>query len=301
MSEDVKWIKINTKFLDGASFKFMKKAKIDGIADFRDKLEAVWFELLGLAGQINQEGKIISSEIPYKSYEDISIMFDRNEKEIELCMNWYINKNMIEIIDDCYYLTNWCKYQSIDGLEKIREQNRIRQKIWYDKHKNEEKEKPNIIPNATITDSSQDNNISYSYSLSNSLSYNIYKGDLYIEEKENKYIQEKEIFDYWNEKDIIKHRELNQNIIKAIQRVLSIYSVENIKIYIERYNKVIKDNNYFFNYKWALADFLNRKDGISSFSDEGSKWISYQEFVKNDSGKKKSAYDKKFDDLDVPF
>ena len=37
----------------------------------------------------------------------------------------------------------------------------------------------------------------------------------------------------------------------------------------------MKDQTWFFNYKWTLTEFLNRKDGISSFGDEGSKWISY--------------------------
>lgn len=90
--------------------------------------------------------------------------------------------------------------------------------------------------------------------------------------KEN--IKEKEIFDFWNEKDIIKHKDIKPHL-KAIQKALKEYSVEQIKEYIDRYNKVIKDKNYFFDYKWTLTDFLNRKDGISSFADDGSKWVNY--------------------------
>ena len=56
---------------------------------------------------------------------------------------------MITVRDDIYMLTNWSKYQNEDGLEKIREQNRIRQQRWYEKHK----ALPNVIPNVSITQS----------------------------------------------------------------------------------------------------------------------------------------------------
>ena len=85
----------------------------------------------------------------------------------------------------------------------------------------------------------------------------------------------KEIFDYWNSKNIIVHREITDNIKKAINKVLKIYTKEQIKEYIDRYTTVINDKSYFFSYKWTLIDFLNRKDGISSFADDGSKWVNY--------------------------
>jgi hypothetical protein len=41
-------------------------------------------------------------------------------------MQFFINERMVEIIDDVYCITNFMKYQNQDGLEKIREQNRLR-------------------------------------------------------------------------------------------------------------------------------------------------------------------------------
>lgn len=90
--------------------------------------------------------------------------------------------------------------------------------------------------------------------------------------KENK--KEKEVFDYWNSKEIIKHEKID-NHLKAIQKALKVYTLEQIKTYIDRYETIIKDKTYFFDYKWTLTDFLNRKDGISSFADDGSKWVNY--------------------------
>lgn len=89
------------------------------------------------------------------------------------------------------------------------------------------------------------------------------------------------IFNYWNTKCIIEHKSITEDISKAVEKTLKTYTEEEIKICIDRYAKVFKDSEYFWHYKWSLKDFLNRKDGISSFTDEGSKWNSYQDFLEN--------------------
>ena len=83
------------------------------------------------------------------------------------------------------------------------------------------------------------------------------------------------IFSYWNDKHIIMHREVTKDIESAIEKALKVYSEEEIKLYIDRYATVINDKTYFWHYKWSLKDFLTRKEGISSFTNEGSKWVSY--------------------------
>lgn len=123
---DVQWIRLIVGTFDGNSFKRIKRAKIGGVA-YRDKLTAVWFELLDLAGKSNTNGYLIdNNEIPYRSFEDIATMLDREEKEIELCMQFFINERMVEIVDDVYCLTNFMRYQNQEGLQKIREQTRKR-------------------------------------------------------------------------------------------------------------------------------------------------------------------------------
>ena len=89
-----------------------------------------------------------------------------------------------------------------------------------------------------------------------------------------------DIFNFWNEKEIIVHRSLTTKIEKAIDKALKEYTVEEIKQAIDNYNTVIKDNEYFFDYKWTLIEFLTRaKEGIkqiSMFLEDGSQWINYQ-------------------------
>ena len=83
------------------------------------------------------------------------------------------------------------------------------------------------------------------------------------------------IFNYWNTKNIIVHRELNDTIHKAIEKALKKYSEEEIKTYIDRYDTVIKDKDYFWSYKWSLKTFLTQGNGISCFTDEGETWVNY--------------------------
>lgn len=137
MADNVQWIRLKVGMFDGNSFKRIKRAKIGGVS-YRDKLTAVWFELLDLAGKSNANGYLIdNNEIPYHSFEDIAVMLDRDEKEIELCMGFFIAEKMVEIIDDTYLLTNFMQYQNQAGLEKIREQNRERQARFREKKRQE--------------------------------------------------------------------------------------------------------------------------------------------------------------------
>ena len=92
------------------------------------------------------------------------------------------------------------------------------------------------------------------------------------------------IFNYWNNKDIIKHKEFTDTINKAITRALKTYTEEEIKEYIDRYDKVLKDENWYFDTKWTLTEFLTQKNGINDFTNEGSKWINYQQRCASNTG-----------------
>lgn len=267
MADDVKWIKIKVGMFDGTSFKRIKKAKIGG-EKFRDKLTAVWFELLDLAGKCNNNGYLFSDEIPFGSEEDISIMLDRELDEIQLCLRWYKENKMIEIIDDMYCLSNWNKYQNVEGLERIREQNRIR--------KQNERERKKLCHNVS-RDTSRDVTLENKNKDIDKDIYNIYNNILSVSEPEivEKISEKEEIFNFWNEKNIIKHRNLTKEIENSLEKSLKKLNKDMIIECIDRYSKVLSDKNFYFDYKWSLTDFLNRKNGISSFTDEGSMWVSY--------------------------
>jgi hypothetical protein len=93
--------------------------------------------------------------------------------------------------------------------------------------------------------------------------------------EENNNTIAKDVFDFWNEQDIFQHRSLTEEIQKVILQILKRYSLQEVKLGIERYSKIYHDTNYYFSYKWSLKDFLTRKNGISNFFDDGEKWVNY--------------------------
>ena len=95
-----------------------------------------------------------------------------------------------------------------------------------------------------------------------------------VKDKEIDIVVEHPILTYWNSKKIIVHSPSN-TINKAIAKALKEFSEEEIKLYIDRYVKVINDPLYGFKYVWTLAQFLTQKNAMSDFTDEGSKWVNY--------------------------
>ena len=123
---DVTWIKHIIGMFDGNSFKRIKKAKIGG-ESYRDKLTAVWVEILDLAGKCNADGQFIETpEMIVLNIDDIAVLIDREPEELKLCMDFYINNRMVTFANDIYEITNWEKYQNNDKLAEMREQTRQR-------------------------------------------------------------------------------------------------------------------------------------------------------------------------------
>lgn len=138
---DIKWIKITTDMFDNRKIR-----QIEALPD-GDAIIVIWVKLICLAGSINDGGYVyFTKEIPYTD-QTLSTQFNRPLHTIQLALQTFRQFNMVEIVDDILKISNWEKYQNIDGMEKIREQNRIRQKKWYDK----QKQLPNVSPNVTVT------------------------------------------------------------------------------------------------------------------------------------------------------
>jgi hypothetical protein len=135
MAHSLEWFKCYTSTITGIAFKRMKKAKIDGLQDPRDALEAIWIELLGMAAIANH-GKYISPDLenPYTE-QDISDYLERDKRYVTLCVTWLCDNGMVGRDSNGYFIVNWCKYQSRKSQDDIRENNRLRQKNFRDKHK----------------------------------------------------------------------------------------------------------------------------------------------------------------------
>jgi len=119
---DVKWIKLVADMFDNRKIKQIRKMP-DG-----DAIIVIWLHILCLAGQVNDNGLVyFSKDIPYTE-EMLATEFDRPINTVRLALQTFQQFGMIEIVNNILLVSNWEKYQSVDGLEKIQENNRKRQK-----------------------------------------------------------------------------------------------------------------------------------------------------------------------------
>lgn len=91
----------------------------------------------------------------------------------------------------------------------------------------------------------------------------------------------KSVFKLWNSKKIIGHRNLTEEMKRAIQTCLTKYNQEEIYGAIENYAEVLHDEECWWTYKWTLRDFLKR--GIDKFIDKDAVYENYR----NKKGNKK--------------
>ena len=118
---EVKWIKVSTDM-----FNTNRKIKQIELMPEGDTILVIWLKLMLLAGLVNDGGSIyITPEIPYTD-EMLANELRRPLTTVKLALSVFERFGMIRIVDDILQLSSWEKYQSIDGLEKIREQNRLR-------------------------------------------------------------------------------------------------------------------------------------------------------------------------------
>ena len=138
---DVKWIKLTTDMFDNRKIKHLRRLP-EG-----NNIVLIWVMLLTMAGRCNSGGMIFLTEnIPYTP-KMLADELDFEESTVLLALKALEQLSMVVTNNGCFAIAGWNEHQNIEGMEKIREQNRIRQKKWYDK----QKELPNVIPNVMLT------------------------------------------------------------------------------------------------------------------------------------------------------
>ena len=88
------------------------------------------------------------------------------------------------------------------------------------------------------------------------------------------------IFNYWNKKKIIVHKNLDKATESKINAKLKDYSIDEIKDTIHIYSEILKSDEHWFNYKWTLGDFL--KKGFEKFKDADVADENYLGKIKNE-------------------
>ena len=75
--------------------------------------------------------------------------------------------------------------------------------------------------------------------------------------KEKEIYKEKEdpvvsIFEFWNSKNLPKCPELVQSLRNIILSTLKSFTLEQIKLYISRYDEIYNRRDYYFSHSWSL-------------------------------------------------
>lgn len=126
---DVQWVKLYVN-----TFNVSRKLKQIEQMKGGDTILIIWVKLLCLAGSVNDGGMIyVTPDIPF-TVEGLAEELRKPAKTVKNALDVLSMYEQIFVDDDGFIkVSSWEKYQNIDGLEKIREQNRLRKRKQRDK------------------------------------------------------------------------------------------------------------------------------------------------------------------------
>lgn len=120
---EVQWIKLYIDMFDKRKIKKLRRLPAG------NELLLIWIMLLATAGKCNAGGHIFITETVPFTEEDLADELGFEVSTIKLALNAFEELNMISSNDGFIAINNWEEYQNIDGMEKIREQNRERKRL----------------------------------------------------------------------------------------------------------------------------------------------------------------------------
>ena len=116
----VKWVKITTDMFDNRKIKHLRRLP-EG-----NSIVLIWVMLITMAGRCNADGMIfLTEDIPYTP-KMLADELDFEENTVQLALEALQRLNMIVTKDGFYSIAGWEEHQNVDGLNKVREQNRLR-------------------------------------------------------------------------------------------------------------------------------------------------------------------------------
>ena len=116
----IQWIKLKVDMFDNEKIRL-----IEAMPD-ADSIIIIWVKLLTYAGKINSSGYIMLTEKIPMNEEHLSTIFNRPLNTVRYALKVFEDFGMIESEDGVIRISNWDLHQNIEGMDKIREQNRLR-------------------------------------------------------------------------------------------------------------------------------------------------------------------------------
>jgi predicted phage replisome organizer len=140
---EVKWVKLTTDMFDNRKVKHLRRLP-EG-----NNIVLIWVMLLTMAGRCNSGGMIFLTEnIPYTP-KMLADELDFEENTVILALQALEQLDMIVTDNGFFTIAGWEEYQNIDGMEKIREQNRLRKQRQREKQRLLESESKGVTGQVT--------------------------------------------------------------------------------------------------------------------------------------------------------
>jgi predicted phage replisome organizer len=117
---EIKWVKLHTNMFQNSKLKHLRSLP-EG-----DKLALIWIMLLATAGRCNANGWVFLTEnIPYTP-KMLAKEFDCRPSTVAAALHAFEDMDMIMIDGGFIHVQNWLDYQNVEGMDKLREQARVR-------------------------------------------------------------------------------------------------------------------------------------------------------------------------------
>lgn len=139
---EVKWVKLTTDMFDNRKIRHLRRLP-EG-----NNIVLIWVMLLTMAGRCNSGGMIFLTEnIPYTP-KMLADELDFEENTVLLALDALKKLDMIVTDNRVFTIVGWEEYQNVEGMDKIREQNRLRQAKFKEKQR---LLAGNVTDNVTVT------------------------------------------------------------------------------------------------------------------------------------------------------
>lgn len=238
---EVKWIKLTTDMFDNRKIRHLRRLP-EG-----NNIVLIWVMLLTMAGRCNSGGMIFLTEnIPY-NHKMLADELGFEENTVKLALGALEQLNMVVTNNGCFTIAGWDEHQNIEGMDKIREQNRIR--------KQKQREKQKLLPAM-----SQDSHVTVTQCHATEEDKEEEK-ELEIDIEKEEKISCQQIVDLFHSicKSYPKIRSLSEARKKAINARLKSYSLEDFQTVFENaenssFLKGSNDRNWSANFDWLISD-----------------------------------------------
>ena len=142
---DIQWFKLEKNIFCNRKIQLLLGLN-DGDTYFR-----IWIQLLSLAVECGDGGRLIIGNNPISIKEFSKIMGKSSKKMSKIILDKFLELEMLKKEENVFVIKNWNKYQSLDRQEDYLIKNRERQRRFSEKLKKEQ-EKTNVsltLDNAT--------------------------------------------------------------------------------------------------------------------------------------------------------